>query len=87
MPGEFEQVGRLSRASNDVPCDIQLVASFAAVRLAGCQRHSRTCDAGWIVAEIAAIGLSKRIIYSGSQMELARQFMARCAIDELRALR
>src|SRR5258708_35408562 len=30
---------------------MQLVASFAAVRLAGCQRHSRTCEAGWIVAK------------------------------------
>jgi hypothetical protein len=30
---------------------VQLVASFAAVGLAGRQRHSRTCEAGWIIAK------------------------------------
>ena len=44
-------VTALSERIGAIRNSVQLVASFAAVGLAGCQRHSRTCEAGWIVAK------------------------------------
>jgi hypothetical protein len=52
--------------------------------IAGYRRHSRTCEAGWIVARNNG--------YLGGQQEISvrkakgRDVIAPCAIDELRAL-
>lgn len=52
---------------------MRLVASFVTVRLAGCRRQSRTCEAGWIVTRMAAAWLLTKLISSGMQINQASQ--------------